>query len=140
MPSIRPTMASSALRNAVRSYSTPATKAPRHLMTIADLTPNEFTTLVRNAASHKKEIKSGSIPQNLNKALMGKTVALTFSKRSTRTRISTEGMIKFFPPQIPQLSEFLLTLFLYRSRSPTRRPPNVPRKRRHPTRRQRIPL
>jgi ornithine carbamoyltransferase len=101
MPSIRPTMASSTLRSLsrtpVRSYSNPATKAPRHLMTIADLTPNEFTTLVRNAASHKKAIKAGSIPQNLNGALTGKTVAMTFSKRSTRTRISTEGMIKITP-------------------------------------------
>ncbi|QDS76441.1 hypothetical protein FKW77_004494 [Venturia effusa] len=90
-------MVSSTLRSlsktAVRSYSTPATKAPRHLMTIADLSTNEFTTLVRNAASHKKAIKGGSIPWNLKGALSGKTVAMTFSKRSTRTRISTEGAV-----------------------------------------------
>ncbi|KAG9878584.1 hypothetical protein KCV05_g21395, partial [Aureobasidium melanogenum] len=44
---------------AVRGYATspaqPATSpfAPRHLMSIADLTSAELSTLVRNAASHK---------------------------------------------------------------------------------------
>jgi ornithine carbamoyltransferase len=61
-------------------------------MTIADLTPAELTTLIRNASSHKKGIKAGSVPKNLLGALTGKTVAMTFSKRSTRTRISTEGL------------------------------------------------
>lgn len=86
------------LRAQSRAYSTPATPqtspfAPRHLLSIADLTPTEFTTLVRNAHSHKHAIKSGSIPKNLMGSLTGKTVALTFSKRSTRTRVSTEGAV-----------------------------------------------
>ena len=67
--------------------------APRHLLSIADLTPAELTTLVRNAHQHKQAIKSGSIPRNLLGALAGKTVAMTFSKRSTRTRVSTEGAV-----------------------------------------------
>ncbi|PYH49883.1 ornithine carbamoyltransferase [Aspergillus saccharolyticus JOP 1030-1] len=67
--------------------------APRHLLSIADLTPTEFATLVRNASSHKRAIKSGAIPQNLLGALTGQTVAMMFSKRSTRTRISTEGAV-----------------------------------------------
>src|SRR5436190_2928814 len=77
------------------SLSTPPTSpfAPRHLLSIADLTPSEFTTLVRNASSHKRAIKSGSIPKTLLGSLTGKTVAMTFSKRSTRTRISTEGAV-----------------------------------------------
>ncbi|KAL2223370.1 ornithine carbamoyltransferase [Thermoascus aurantiacus ATCC 26904] len=77
------------------SLSTPPTSpfAPRHLLSIADLTPSEFATLVRNAASHKRAIKSGSIPKNLLGALAGKTVAMMFSKRSTRTRVSTEGAV-----------------------------------------------
>ncbi|KKA23910.1 Ornithine carbamoyltransferase [Rasamsonia emersonii CBS 393.64] len=82
----------------LREYSsatTPPTSpfAPRHLLSIADLTPAEFTTLVRNAASHKRDIKSGSISRNLQGSLSGKTVAMMFSKRSTRTRISTEGAV-----------------------------------------------
>ncbi|KZF26701.1 putative ornithine carbamoyl transferase [Xylona heveae TC161] len=91
-------------RSAVhRSYSTshaasatsPATSpfAPRHLLSIADLTPAEFTTLVRNAHSHKHAVKSGSMPTSLLGALGGKTVAMTFSKRSTRTRVSTESAV-----------------------------------------------
>ena len=67
--------------------------APRHLLSIADLTSTEFATLVRNASVHKKDGKSGSIQQNLLGSLTGKTVAMIFNKRSTRTRISTEGAV-----------------------------------------------
>jgi ornithine carbamoyltransferase len=63
------------------------------LLSIADLKPAEFTSLVKNASSHKTAIKSGSTPTNLQGALNGKTVAMLFSKRSTRTRISTEGAV-----------------------------------------------
>ncbi|MCJ1256980.1 ornithine carbamoyltransferase [Lignoscripta atroalba] len=73
----------------------PATSpfAPRHLLSIADLTPSELITLIRNASSHKQAIKSGSIPKSLLGSLTGKTVAMTFSKRSTRTRVSTEAAV-----------------------------------------------
>jgi ornithine carbamoyltransferase len=67
--------------------------APRHLLSIADLTPAELTTLVRNAHSHKQVIKSGSVPKNLLGSLNGKTVAMMFNKRSTRTRVSTEAAV-----------------------------------------------
>ncbi|KAJ9197002.1 hypothetical protein DTO166G4_2599 [Paecilomyces variotii] len=82
----------------LRQYSSPSTPptspfAPRHLLSIADLTPAEFATLVRNASAHKKAIKSGSIPRNLLGSLSGKTVAMIFNKRSTRTRVSTEGAV-----------------------------------------------
>lgn len=81
-----------------RSYSSPATPdtspfAPRHLLSIADLTPAELTTLVRNASSHKTAIKSGSVPKSLLGSLSGKTVAMMFNKRSTRTRVSTEAAV-----------------------------------------------
>ena len=89
---------SSFLRASHRQYSSAATPqtspfAPRHFLSIADLTLKELTTLVRNAASHKKAIKSGSIPKNVLGSLTGKTIAVMFSKRSTRTRVSTEGAI-----------------------------------------------
>lgn len=83
----------SALRQySSQSASTPPTSpfAPRHLLSIADLTPAEFSALVRNASSHKRAIKSGSISQNLLGSLSGKTVSMLFNKRSTRTRVSTE--------------------------------------------------
>lgn len=82
-------------RRAYSSAATPQTSpfAPRHLLSIADLTPAEFTCLIQNASSHKTAVKSGSIPTSLQGALTGKTVAMLFSKRSTRTRISTEGAV-----------------------------------------------
>jgi len=79
-------------------YSSPTTPqtspfAPRHLLSIADLTPVELTTLVRNAHSHKQAIKSGLVPKTLLGSLNGKTVAMMFNKRSTRTRVSTEAAV-----------------------------------------------
>lgn len=71
-----------------RAYST-----PRHLLSISDLTPTEFTTLVRNAAAHKETVKAGLAPLSLSTGLANKTVAMTFSKRSTRTRVSTESAV-----------------------------------------------
>ncbi|BDD56405.1 ornithine carbamoyltransferase [Monascus purpureus] len=94
--SLRQTCYSNSLRRYVtQSDSVPPVSpfAPRHLLSIADLTPSEFTTLVRNAGLHKRTIKSGSIPENLLGSLSGKTVAMIFNKRSTRTRISTEGAV-----------------------------------------------
>ena len=67
--------------------------APRHLLSTADVTPSELTALVRNAQSYKHAIKSGSIPGNIAGGLTGKTVAMIFNKRSTRTRVSTEGAV-----------------------------------------------
>ena len=77
------------------SPSTPQTSpfAPRHLLSIADLSTAELTTLIRNASAYKSIIKSGSVPADLQGSLLGKTIALTFSKRSTRTRVSTEAAI-----------------------------------------------
>lgn len=62
-------------------------------MSISDLTPKEFATLVGNAAAHKKAIKAGSIPESLSGSLAGRTAAMLFSKRSTRTRVSTEAAV-----------------------------------------------
>ncbi|KAL5612953.1 hypothetical protein BROUX41_003969 [Berkeleyomyces rouxiae] len=75
------------------SASAPASSAPRHLMTIADLSPSEFTTLVRNAAAHKTAVKAGQVPAQLADSMAGKAVAMMFSKRSTRTRVSTEAAV-----------------------------------------------
>ncbi|KAI1433212.1 putative ornithine carbamoyl transferase [Xylaria sp. CBS 124048] len=83
----------SALHNApARHYSTESSKC-RHLMTIGDLSPAEFSKLVLNAASHKKAVKSGHVPEALKNKLLGQTVAMMFSKRSTRTRVSTEAAV-----------------------------------------------
>lgn len=72
--------------------------APRHLLSISDLTPTEFTSLVRNASRHKAAVKAawstgGAAPQSLGATLTGRTVAMMFNKRSTRTRVSTEAAV-----------------------------------------------
>lgn len=74
-----------------RAYSSSA--QPRHLMSINDLTPAEFTKLIRNAKAHKTEVATADKLSVLGGALTGKTVAMMFSKRSTRTRVSTEGAV-----------------------------------------------
>lgn len=73
--------------------TTSAPTPPRHLLSIADLSPSELTTLVLNAAAYKKAFKAGTTPSHLAGTLSGKLVGMTFSKRSTRTRISTEGAV-----------------------------------------------
>jgi ornithine carbamoyltransferase len=65
----------------------------RHFLSIADLSSSEFGTLVKNAAFYKNALKTGKSIGPLAKALSGETVGLTFNKRSTRTRISTEGAV-----------------------------------------------
>ncbi|KAL6914177.1 hypothetical protein FSHL1_011850 [Fusarium sambucinum] len=74
-----------------RAYTQATT--PRHLMTIADLTPTEFANLVRDANTRKIAVKGGAPASYLNAGLAGKAVAMMFSKRSTRTRVSTEAAV-----------------------------------------------
>ncbi|CCH42063.1 Ornithine carbamoyltransferase [Wickerhamomyces ciferrii] len=73
-------------------------KGVRHLISISDLTNKEFEVLVNKAQTFKQIYKNGS-PQEFasnHQKLLGKTVALVFSKRSTRTRISSEGAAAFY--------------------------------------------
>ncbi|KAK8439207.1 ornithine carbamoyltransferase [Candidozyma auris] len=75
--------------------------SPRHLVNISSLTNEEFKALVTKAEALKRVVKTGnvaSIKENHDK-LLGKVVALLFSKRSTRTRISTEGAAAHFGAQ-----------------------------------------
>lgn len=66
--------------------------APRHFLSIGDLTTEELSSLVRRAAAAKEAIKSGNAA-SLHGPMLGKTVSLMFSKRSTRTRVSTEAAV-----------------------------------------------
>ncbi|WPK26893.1 hypothetical protein PUMCH_004261 [Australozyma saopauloensis] len=80
---------------------TPVSTGPRHLVNITSLSQDEFLSLVSKAEQFKRIAKSGdtaTIQANHNK-LLGKLVALLFSKRSTRTRISTEGAAAHFGAQ-----------------------------------------
>ncbi|KAH6656325.1 ornithine carbamoyltransferase [Truncatella angustata] len=76
-----------------RCFSQTSPWNSRHLMSIADLSRDEFAQLVRNAAKHKNAVKSGNVPKELSTSLTGKTIAMMFSKRSTRTRVSTEAAV-----------------------------------------------
>lgn len=77
--------------------STSAPSAPRHLMSMGDVTASELTSLVRNAANHKAAVKAAfnanQAPSGLIGSLTGKTIAMMFNKRSTRTRVSTEAAV-----------------------------------------------
>lgn len=64
--------------------------APRHLMSINDVTATELSSLVRNAAASKMAAhRFGAV----GGPLAGRTVAMLFSKLSTRTRVSTEAAV-----------------------------------------------
>ncbi|TQV91481.1 hypothetical protein V2A60_008873 [Cordyceps javanica] len=95
-PALRSVARGAAHRLQQRPYSSSSSSSssvPRHLMSIADLTPAEFANLVRNGAAHKAQVKSGAAPATLRDGLAGQTVAMMFSKRSTRTRVSTEAAV-----------------------------------------------
>ncbi|KAK4238913.1 mitochondrial ornithine carbamoyltransferase [Achaetomium macrosporum] len=83
----------------IQTRSLSRASGPRHLLSISDLSPAEFTRLVLNASSHKAAVKAAfaageQSPKPLHGSLTGKTVAMMFSKRSTRTRVSTEAAVQ----------------------------------------------
>lgn len=96
MLSLRPSFRAvkSASKGLSRSNSTAsAPSPPRHFLSAADVSPQEFAILVKNAAGAKSIVKADHGSKSLFGALSGKTVSLTFSKRSTRTRVSTEAAV-----------------------------------------------
>lgn len=80
-----------------RGLVTSSKPTPRHFLSIKDVTSTELAILVDNATTHKTTLQAfptldrSSWP--LARALSGQTIAISFSKRSTRTRISTEGAV-----------------------------------------------
>lgn len=86
-----------------RSYATASDTAqkPPHLLSLADLTVPEISTLLQSAHAMKQALKASPVPAQARKfgrvaehdLLLGRTIALIFSKRSTRTRVSGESAI-----------------------------------------------
>jgi ornithine carbamoyltransferase len=81
-----------------RSYSTGAIPLKtRHLLSIADLSVPELHSVLARSAELKHSVKSrGLLPgvtQFTPGPLAGQSVAIMFSKRSTRTRVSTESAV-----------------------------------------------
>ena len=56
----------------------------RHLVTLRDLGPEEFSGILDNALAMKKS------PEKYRKALAGKSLAMIFEKPSLRTRVTFE--------------------------------------------------
>ncbi|ANB14819.1 ornithine carbamoyltransferase [Sugiyamaella lignohabitans] len=67
--------------------------SPRHFTSIADISSSELSYLVNRAIHHKANVRKGVY--NPATPLAGQVVAMLFNKRSTRTRISTEGAVKY---------------------------------------------
>jgi ornithine carbamoyltransferase len=85
---------------------------PPHLLTLADLSVGQIQSLISSAIAFKRHYKSNAIPlagrlpgdtkadqvetspQIAEKTLNHKTVALMFSKRSTRTRVASESAVQ----------------------------------------------
>ena len=82
----------------LRAYSTGAVPLQtRHLLSIADLSVPELKSVLSRSAELKHSVKTTNLLPGLTQftpgPLAGQTVALMFSKRSTRTRVSTESAV-----------------------------------------------
>ncbi|KAK9368790.1 Aspartate/ornithine carbamoyltransferase [Lipomyces kononenkoae] len=94
--SIRALSSNCARFSTVAVGSKPASKV-RHLLSISSLSPGELGYLIDTAAHYRRLIKADSFSTPSNKLpLLGHTIALLFSKRSTRTRVSSEVAINYF--------------------------------------------
>jgi ornithine carbamoyltransferase len=83
-------------RSLARSMATTAvsrTGTPPHLLTLADLSPGQIKHLLQSAMTFKHLSKTVS-PSRAEQTLDARTVALIFSKRSTRTRVASETSAK----------------------------------------------
>ena len=67
--------------------------SPRHLLSIADLSSAELTSIVQRACEIKRIVKHGDTGNTGKGQMAGKSVAMMFGKRSTRTRVSTESAV-----------------------------------------------
>ncbi|KAI7878751.1 ornithine carbamoyltransferase [Lichtheimia hyalospora FSU 10163] len=74
---------------AQQGYSTQAPKPP-HFITTADYTAEQLLDLVHRAIQFKVESKYNHPQPRTERPLTGKSLALIFTKRSTRTRVATE--------------------------------------------------
>lgn len=118
----KPTIATRTFTTSFRSLSSATAPAPTlhptdsglqppHLLTLADLTVPQIERLVKSAIAFKKHYKAKAVPEAgriagagqqvedvgeavKEKTLDGKTVALMFSKRSTRTRVASETAVQ----------------------------------------------
>lgn len=82
-----------ALARTMATASVSRTGTPPHLLTLADLSPGQIKHLLQSAMTFKHLCKTTS-PSRAEQTLDARTVALIFSKRSTRTRVASETSAK----------------------------------------------
>jgi len=70
-------------------------KKPNHFITTADYTAEQLFDLVERAIKFKVESRYNYPKARTDRPLTGKTLALMFSKRSTRTRVATETAVGY---------------------------------------------
>ncbi|WFD43998.1 ornithine carbamoyltransferase [Malassezia psittaci] len=76
----------------LRNYSTSRTSPRRNLISLADMTIPELDTLLQRASHFKKTYKQHILAGGaIDHSLQDKTIAMIFSKRSTRTRVASES-------------------------------------------------
>ncbi|KAJ3358524.1 ornithine carbamoyltransferase [Allomyces javanicus] len=61
-------------------------RGPSHLLSLQDMTPNDLASILSTALKFKQQARAGT----LQPSLKGKSLAMIFSKRSTRTRVAAE--------------------------------------------------
>lgn len=88
------------------STSATATRTPPHLLTLADLSPAQVASVLQSAIEFKSAFRnvSQALPESSRKqlgagespivqSLKNKSIAIMFSKRSTRTRVASETSV-----------------------------------------------
>ncbi|KAF7721146.1 ornithine carbamoyltransferase [Apophysomyces ossiformis] len=78
-----------------RRNLTSSVEKPAHFLTTADFSADQILNLVSQAVQFKYEANHQYPQTRIERPLAGKTLALMFSKRSTRTRVATETAMAY---------------------------------------------
>ncbi|KAJ1843050.1 ornithine carbamoyltransferase [Coemansia sp. RSA 2708] len=78
-----------------RQAHTAAGGLPRDMISLADYSAEQIAGLVQSAAELKRQAKHEGQAFHPQQPLKGKTIALLFSKRSTRTRVASESSVAY---------------------------------------------
>lgn len=68
---------------------------PQHFISTSDYSADQIFDLIQRSVQFKVKSKFNYPKARTTRPLDGKTIALIFSKRSTRTRVSTESAISY---------------------------------------------
>lgn len=96
------------LKRTLTTQSNSNSRKPPTLLSLADLSPSQISSILESSSSLKSTCKSSSlslpsssrvIPKHngnksaLEQSLLNQTIAILFNKRSTRTRVASESSI-----------------------------------------------